>query len=320
MSEPERAELPNAAVPSDLGFGGALSRGGRRRLLQRDGDFSARRVGLRFAESVGVYNYLLTASWPKFLGLVALTYFGTNALFATGYLALGAEALKGGTGTTTAGRFVDAFFFSVHTLATIGYGNIVPNSVGANVLDAFEALAGLLGAAAVAGVVFARISRPRAGVVFSSVATIAPYHGGKALMFRLANARRNELIQVAAVVNISLLKPDGSSREFSQLTLERADVVFMPTAWTVVHPIVATSPLFGLDQKALTARAPEMFVLLTAVEEVFGQTVHTRTSYAGDEFVWGASFANIYETDEAGIVTKVDVSRISEVERVPLPV
>ncbi len=318
MTEPEPVEAPKSA-PSDLGFGGALSRGGRRRLLQRGGEFSTRRVGLRFIESVGVYNYLLTATWPKFLGLVGLAYFGINALFATGYVALGPEALKGGAGTTLAGRFTDAFFFSVHTLATIGYGNVVPNSFGANVLDAFEALTGLLGAAAVAGVVFARISRPHAGVLFSSVATIAPYQGGRALMFRLANARRNELIQVAAVVNISLLKADGN-REFTQLALERNDVVFMPTTWTVVRPIIASSPLFGLDQEALLARAPEMFVLLTAVEEVFGQTVHTRTSYAGDEFVWGARFANISETDEAGVVTKVDVGRISEVEPAPLPV
>ncbi len=320
MTEPERVETPKAGPPADLGFGGALSRGGRRRLLQRGGEFSARRVGLRFFESVGIYNYLLTTTWPKFLGLVGLAYVGINALFAVGYLALGADALKGGTGTTMAGRFVDAFFFSVHTLATIGYGNIVPSSFGANVLDAVEALTGLLGAAAVAGVVFARISRPHAGVVFSTVATIAPYHGGKALMFRLANARRNELIRVAAVVNISLLKPDGASREFTPLTLERNDVVFMPTSWTVVHPITASSPLFGLDHQGFLDRAPELFVLLTAVEEVFGQTVHTRTSYAGNEFVWGARFANISETDEAGVVTKVDVSRISEVEPVPLPV
>ena len=136
----------------------------------------------------------------------------------------------------------------------------------------------------------------------------------------MANARRTELIQVRAVVNLSLLKPDGSSREFKQLTLERNDVVFMPTSWTVVHPIGPESPLYGLDREALMARAPELFVLLTAVEEVFGQTVHTRTSYAGDEFVWGARFANIYQTDDAGVVTKVDVSRISEVEPVPLPV
>lgn len=305
--------------PSDLGFGGALSRSGRSRLLRRNGSFSTRRVGLRFAESVGVYSYLLTTSWPKFLALVALAYFGTNALFAAGYVALGPDALRGGTGTTAAGRLVDAFFFSVHTLATIGYGNIVPNSLAANLLDAIEALTGLLGVAAAAGVVFARISRPRAGVVFSSVAAIAPYRGGKALMFRVANARRSELIQVQAVVNFSLLKTDGSSREFKQLTLERNDVVFMPTSWTVVHPIDSASPLYSLDRETLIARAPEMFVLLTAVEEVFSQIVHARASYAGDEFVWGARFANINETDEAGVVIKVDVSRLSDVEPVPLP-
>ena len=122
------------------------------------------------------------------------------------------------------------------------------------------------------------------------------------------------------MVNISRLKADGSGRDFKPLSLERNDVVFMPTTLTIVHPITSESPFFGWDAGGLAARAPELFVLLTAVEEVFGQTVPTRISYPGDEIVRGARFANVSETDQSGVVTKVDVSRISESERVPLPV
>lgn len=235
------------------------------------------------------------------------------------YVSLGPDALRGGTATAVAGRLEDAFFFSVHTLATIGYGNIVPATVAANVLDAIEALVGLLGVAIVAGIGFARVSRPVAGVKFSEVAVVAPYRGGTALMFRLANARRNELIQVKVDVNLSLLKPDGT-RAFHALDLERKDVVFMPTSWTVVHPIGKTSPLYGIDREAFATRRPEVFVLLTATEEVFSQVVHARFSYAGSEIHWGARFTPILQYDDEGIVGRVDVGRLSEIEPVPLPV
>jgi inward rectifier potassium channel len=315
--EPQPAPT-SAEAPRDLGFGGALSRSGRVRLLRRDGTFTPRRVGLGFVESFGLYHYLLTTNWTHFLFWVSCGFVAVNALFAVAFVSLGPGALQGATAESAGGRFFEAFFFSIHTFTTIGYGNIVPRSVGANVVDAVEALVGLIGAAILAGMVFARVSRPRAGVVFSDWAVVAPYQGRAGLMFRLANTRRNELIQVNVVVNLSLLRPDGT-RAFSQLPLERASVDFMPTSWTVVHPIDETSPIFGLGREQLTERAPELFALLTATEEVFSQAVHTRISYAGPEIVWGAKFANILSYDEAGTVTSVDVSRLSDIEPAPLP-
>lgn len=317
MTEPIRSE-PQPDGPKDLGFGGALARGGKVRLLRRDGAFTPRRVGLGFVESFGLYHYLLTTRWSHFLLWVAVAFVAVNALFASVYTALGPGALQGVSATSLGGRFAEAFFFSVHTFTTIGYGNIVPASIGANVVDAAEALAGLIGAAILAGVVFARVSRPRAGVVFSDWAVVAPYRDGTGLMFRLANTRRNELIQVHVVVNLSLMREDGT-RAFTQLSLERTSVDFLPTSWTVVHPIDTHSPMYGLSPEEFARRAPELFVLLTATEEVFSQSVHTRISYAGPEIVWGARFTNILEYDEAGVVRSVDVSRLSETEPIALP-
>lgn len=313
MTEPRPGSKTPEAPPKDLGFGGALARGGRGRLLRRDGTFTPRRVGLGFVESFGLYHYLITTRWPSFLFWMAAAFVAVNAGFAGLYLALGPAALQGLTAVSGAERFLQAFFFSVHTFTTIGYGNVVPASVAANVVDALEALVGLLGAAILAGLAFARVSRPRAGVMFSDTAVIGPYRDRTALMFRLANTRRNELIQVQVMVNLALVLPDGT-RAFTPLALERPSVDFMPTSWTVVHPIDENSPLAGLDREALAARAPELFVLLTATEEVFSQTVHTRTSYAGPEIVWGARFTSILQYDDAGAVARVDVSRLSETE------
>jgi len=319
MTAPDPRPVDSEAKPPrDLGFGTALGRSGQRRLMNRDGSFTSRRVGLGIFDSIAVYHYLLNITWPRFFGWVAVGFLGLNAVFAVAFVAAGPGALQGLVATDGWSRLLGSFFFSVHTLATIGYGNVVPATVTANLLVTLEALLGLLGAAIVAGVGFARISRPHAGLVFSDVAVVAPYRGGIALMFRLANARRTELIQVEARVNLALDR--AGTRHFHRLRLERDDVVFLPTTWTVVHPIDADSPLHGLSPEEFRSARPELYVLMTATEEDFSEVVHARTSYAGDEFVWGARFANVLEQEADGLVAKADIGRLGEIERVPLPV
>ena len=320
MSAPP-PRVPERASPEerrDLGFGSVLSGSTAPRLLNRDGSFTARREGLGIFDSIALYHHLVTISWPRFLGWVAVLYLGANMLFGLAYFALGPGSLEGATGSGLLARLAAAFFFSVHTLATIGYGNVSPASLGANLLVTLEALVGLLGFAVVAGVAFARVSRPVAGLVFSDLAVIAPYRGGRGLMFRVANARRTELFRVSANVTFSYRGPDGS-RAFHQLDLERDSVVFLPTAWTVVHPIDESSPLSRLTVEDLRNSAPEMIAVLTATEEDFSQTVHARGSWAGNEIVAGARFANIHRRSKDGIITSVDVSRLSQIEPAPLP-
>jgi inward rectifier potassium channel len=319
-------ERPTAAVPTtqdpnlDLGFGAVVARESRQRLLNRDGTFNVRREGLRYWESLSAYHHLLTITWPKFLSYVAVSYAVTNAIFALFYVAAGAHALTGFGNQRMPLRYVEAFFFSVQTLSTIGYGNISPANYAANVLVAVESLVGLLGFSLVAGIVFARFSRPMAQIVFSRFAIIAPYRDITAFMFRLVNQKKNEIVELRSTVMMTRRKKDGTSleREFLPLKLERDRVVFFPLTWTVVHPIDQSSPLWGWKEEDLRSCAVEFLVLLNGFDETFSQNVHTRSSYTTDEVVWGAKFKNVFnEPDERGTIS-IDIRKLHEIERVAL--
>jgi inward rectifier potassium channel len=311
----------SAADPNaDLGFGSVVARESRKRLLNRDGTFNVRREGLRFWESISAYHYFLTISWSKFLGFVIGVYLALNALFATAYVLCGEDALTGFTGLTVGQRFTQAFFFSVQTLGTIGYGATTPQNLAANFVVTAEALVGLLGFAVAAGIVFARFSRPMAQILFSQSAIIAPYRDINAFMFRVVNQRRSQLVELQAKVLLARRKTDGNAgdREFLTLKLERDRVTFFPLTWTVVHPIDETSPLFGMTEEDLGECDSEFLVLLNGFDETFSQTVHTRTSYQPDEVVWGARFRSIFNpVDPDGTIT-VDIRKLHELDRVPL--
>jgi inward rectifier potassium channel len=317
----ERVSAPPPAgdINADLGFGSVVTRESRRRLLNRDGSFNVKREGLRFWESLSFYHYLLTISWTKFLLIVTAMFLGTNTIFALLYLATGNGSLMRASGTPTLGRFGDAFFFSVETLATIGYGHIAPISLAANVIMTIESLIGLLAFAAVAGFVFARFARPTAEIIFSKCALIAPYRGGRAFMFRIVNQRSNQLVNLEARVLLSRRKRDGATRidrEFLQLKLERDSVVFFPLAWTIVHPIDDESPLRDWSAADLKDCDAEFFVLLNGFEETFSQNVHTRSSYKISEIVWGARFQSMFNPpDEDGEIS-VDIRKLHDFERV----
>lgn len=314
-------ERSPAARPSqdinDLGFGAVVARESRRRLLNRDGSFNVRRTGLRFWESLSAYHYFLTISWPRFLTWVVAGCVVANALFALVYVLLGPNALAGAEHLDVWHRYLKAFFFSVHTLATIGYGNVYPATLGADIVVTVEALAGLLGFAVIAGLVFARFARPTACIVFSRNAIVAPYRlTGTAFMFRIVNKRSSQLVDLEAKVLLSRRKKDGGAteREFVPLKLERERVVFFPLAWTIVHPIDEKSPLFGWTEADLDAADAEFLVLLNGFDETFSQTVHTRSSYAATEVVWGARFASMFNPVEEDGVLSVDIRKVHNID------
>ena len=314
MTAFEPRPAPQQDINLDLGFGSVVARESRERLLNRDGTFNVRRAGLGVWQSHSAYHYFLTITWPRFLGYVGMAYVFTNAIFAVLYVAAGAHALTSFEGETTRFRFVDAFFFSVHTLATIGYGNIAPANNAANVLVTVESLIGLLGFSIVAGIVFARFARPTAHIIFSDRALIAPYGDKTAFMFRIVNQRSNQLVELEAKVLLARRKRDGRSRtdrEFIPLKLERDRVVFFPLAWTIVHPIDDFSPLRGMSKDELSSRDAEFLILLNGFDETFSPTVHTRSSYTGDEIVCGAKFRTMFVTDDDGEVA-VDIRKLHE--------
>jgi inward rectifier potassium channel len=285
----------------DLGFGSVVSRDSRQRLLNRDGSFNVERRGLGLLASLSPYHFLLTMSWWRFFFLGISSYVVANTLFAFAYMACGSNALTTSTPGIEEHAFLRAFFFSVETLSTIGYGNIVPIGIAANVVVTIEAVVGLTGFAIVTGLLFARFSRPTAKVLFSSHAVVAPYQNVTALEFRVANARSNELIEVSAKVIVSRFEQvDGvHTRRYYPLALERDGVVFLPLTWTVVHPIDEQSPLAGETPQSLRDSGAEVLVLLKAFDETFSTIVQTRTSYTFDDVVWGARFANAFMADAA---------------------
>jgi len=302
----------------DLGFGTEVARGTRRRLLNRDGSFNVALEGLDPLSSLSLYHWLLRISWPQFLAFIAVTYISINGLFAVAFLLCGPDALQSSAGYFSNQPFFRAFFFSVDTFATIGYGNIVPVGVVPNVLVTIEALLNIVGVALATGVIFARFSRPSARVIYSRNAVVAPYRGVTALEFRIANARSSQLIDVQVQAILTKIERSGAStvRRFYELELERNRVVFFPLSWTIVHPITPASPMFGLTHSDLLEADAELLVLLIATDETLSQTVHSRSSYEADEIVWGAKFANMLMRSETEGIVGMNLSQIHDIERV----
>jgi inward rectifier potassium channel len=315
----------SASVPSigreeyqDLGFGAEVARGTRQRLLNPDGSFNVIREGLDPFASMSLYHWLLTISWLRFVGFIAGTYVVANAVFAVAFLLCGPDALQSISGSFAGQPFYRAFFFSVDTFATIGYGNIVPVGVAANTLVTIEALLNILGIALATGVIFARFSRPSTKIIYSRNAIVAPYRDMTALEFRIANARSNQLIEVQVQAILTKIERVGGAtvRKFYDLDLERHRVVFFALSWTVVHPIDSNSPMWGLTHKDLVDSDAELLVLLLGTDETVSQSVHSRSSYKADEIVWGAKFANMFLRTESGGIIGMNLSRIHDIEMV----
>lgn len=302
----------------DLGLGTRVSNQAQR-MINRDGSFNVKRRGLPFFQSLSVYHTLIRTTWLNFNLLLVASFLMFNGCFAFLYLAIGFEHLVGAASTSFLGRLSEAFFFSTQTFTTVGYGKISPEGFFANTVATFESMAGWLYFAMAAGLFYGRFSRPHARIIFSKNAIIAPYRGGAAFEFRIANERNNQLIEVEAQVQLSRKESHNGQmkRRFYPLTLERTLVTFFPLTWTVVHPIDESSPLLGVTQESLAESDAEFLILLKAFDDTFSQTVHARSSYKHDEVVVGATFRTIYGTDASG-KTIVELHKIHDIEYVEL--
>ncbi len=314
-TEPETA-LTQKSEFQDLGFGTKLG-AQQARLLNRDGSFNVVRRGLPPLFALNLYQQLIRQSWPRFIITVICFYVSVNFLFSLIYLIIGVDHLVGLDRSTMMNRYWDAFFFSAQTLTTVGYGRISPAGFVTSMTAAFESLAGLMGFALATGLLYARFSRPQARMLFSKNALISPYRGGTALMFRVANGRRNEMIETEIQVALSLAAPDGT-RRFFELPLERRSISFFPLSWTIVHPIDSESPLWGMGPEDFKARG-ELFIQMKSFDDVFSQTLYIRSSYRFEEIVYGAKFTFIFGRNEAGATT-IDLHRLDEFEPAELPI
>jgi inward rectifier potassium channel len=304
----------------DLGLGRRVDQQPTRRLLNRDGSFNVERSGLPFWQSLHLFHSLLKMSWWRFNLTVITAYLAFNALFAGAFWLAGPGAVIGFTATPFSGaRLLECFFFSVQTFSTIGYGGYVPATLTAHGIVTVEAIAGMFFVALATGIVFARFSQPNARLILSKHAIIAPFKGRRALMFRVANRRKSQLLEVeATVVFAHRVAGSAGGRSFHPLKLEREKIMFMPLHWVVVHPIDEDSPLWGMEQGALDNCDAEFLILLKAVDETFSQPVQSRASYGAEDVRWGVKFADIYEQPDDGFL-RVDLSRLSETEPAESP-
>jgi inward rectifier potassium channel len=260
------------------------------RFLSREGRSNLVLLGVERHFYTDVYHSWLRSPWRIAIAALTLLYLAINCIFAAAYLAVG------GVANLRPGDFADAFFFSVQTIATIGYGQMVPVSIAANVLVTIESLVGLLGVAMATGLMFAKFARPTARVLWSNVAVVGPFEGTNALMFRVANQRGNQVVeaQIRVTMLISELTAEGVSiRRNIDLHLRRNVSTVFALSWTVVHPLTPDSPFVTHTLEQLRQGRAEIVASLVGLDDAFNQTIHSRHVWDMDEIRWNARFVDI---------------------------
>jgi inward rectifier potassium channel len=280
------------------------------RAQSRIGAGTERRIAARRRGAADLYHRLLTITWPSFFAAIAVAYVLFNVTFGWLY-----SLQSGAVANAQPGSFADAFFFSVQTMATIGYGDMHPATLYANLLVSAEVLLGLTGFALGTSLMFARFARPTARVVFSRKAVIAPHNGVPTLMFRTANQRHNRILE--AQINVAMLRNEvsaegGVMRRFYDLALARSHTPMFSLTWTVMHGIDEKSPFYGCTPQSLEAGETEIVITLIGIDETFAQTIHARYSYGADDIAWNHRFADILSRLEDG-TRVIDYRRFDDV-------
>jgi len=271
------------------------------RIVQRNGRANVRRVGGRPKRLFqDLFHAVLVAPWLAYIaGLVGLLL-GFNLLFAGLYL-----FQPGSIDGARAGSWQDAFFFSVETFATVGYGVMHPATLFGHVLATAEIICGMLGVALATGLTYAKFTRPKSNVLFSNVATIAVFDGCPTLMFRAANLRANQIVE--AQVRVTLVRPGRTPegydiRRFIDLDLVRKDSPVFALTWTVMHRIDERSPLFGADAAVLAAMDAEIIAVVTGIDETSSSLIHARHSFRHPEIVLDEVFDDVIRHADDGLI------------------
>lgn len=271
------------------------------RVLNRDGTYNIGNPKKKF--NIGdFYHSLIVMDHLPFLITLSFSYFVINIIFGSIYFSLGYGAFENIRIDSSYHRFLDCFFFSVQTLATMG-GEIVAHSYLAHAIVTFQTFLGMLMVGIFTGIFFARISKPKNKIIFSNVAIIAKHDLQKQLFFRIANLRMNQIIEAKVSVTLSM---DVTSlegfrhRHLIDLVLERNQTPVFGVSWTIRHLINDKSPLMGLDLKDLGKANAEIVVIVSGLDNSYGQTINAHYSYIADEIIENAVFEDIIERNTRG--------------------
>lgn len=256
------------------------------------------RIGKRRWHWSDAYHAILTLSWPRFFVLIVGVYLLVNLFFATAFY-----LVPGTIQNTRPNSYLDVFFFSIETLATVGYGVMSPATVYGHVVASTEILLGMLVTAVLTGLLFARFSRPTARVLFSRVVVITTFNGIPTLMLRAGNERNNLILE--ASVSMSLIKKERTTEgetfyRVYDLKLDRERSSAFALSWTVMHRIDENSPFFGKAADDLAAEEATLNVAISGVDETLNDTVHARTSYEPEHMIFGSHFVDILFERESG--------------------
>jgi inward rectifier potassium channel len=315
VTAPDPIPLPTPE-PKDLGLGRVVAQSYRGRFFSKQGASLGHKYGLGPQRTERAILAALNASWLQFIGWFVGALLLLNGIFAMAYRSLGPGALSGTDALGLSDPFLRALSFSVGVFTTTATDGVHAVGATAHWLVILESIVGMLFFVTAGGLVIARLTRPRMSLLFSESAIVAPYEGGRGLMFRMTNARPSELTGVTAQVYLIWYEMfDGvRERNFHKLELERDSVEFFSLHWTVVHPITASSPLRGVTPELLADREAEIVVSVSGHEETFSTRVTSRTSYRYDEVRWDVKFASIFAESPDG-ATAIDVERLSRTER-----
>lgn len=289
------------------------------RLLKSDGSFNVELRGLPWLRSSEIFHQLIKMSWLKFTIMVLLFYLFLNTLFAYIYYLIGVENLTNTSSETPWHQFIDAFFFSSQSITTVGYGRVAPLGIAAGSVAALESFVGLLGFALVTGLLYARFSRPNAKILSSRNMLLSPYHDSTALMFRIANMREAQLVDVEVQVTLkrTVIENDKPVRQFIPLHLVSHRMNMFPLSWTLIHVINESSPLWRKTPEEFLSEDVEVLIYFKGYDETFSNNVHARMSYKASELVAGARFILNFEERPNGSTIHY-LNRLSDYEKVPL--
>ena len=260
-----------------------------------------------------LYHWLLTLNWPKFAAFLFGTYVVLNLFFAVFYC-LGGACVEG----MPAGSFPNAFFFSVETLATVGYGHMYPATVYAHLVATVEIMVGMFGTAVMTGLIFVRFSRPAARLLFSRVLVLSNFDGQPALMLRVANARRQSMVRAEFRLMMARHEPtleDPTMYRFHALPLQINHMVIFPAAITVRHLIDERSPLHGATPEVLAKCGARFMASVECIDKVIQSPVQNERVYSAKDVRFGERFVEIYGDEQDGL-RRVDYSRLHDTEPV----
>jgi len=282
-----------------------------RHIRVRSGQFELVKLNAKKFDLRDTYHLILNLSWPGFAGLVFGIYLLINVAFASLYM-LNPHAVA----EMRHGSFFDAFFFSVETLATVGYGHMYPESFYGHLIAMLEIMVGMFGLAVITGLIFVRFSRPTARIHFSKLAVIAPFDGVPNLMIRVANLRHQAMVEpeFRMILFRNIITAEGDDvRRFRSLNLEFDHLITFPAVITVRHRIDETSPLFGMTPEGFQQQDVRIVASIVGVDTVIVAPVQSFGDYNYEQIEWNRRFVEIYDQNEEGEWT-VDYARIDETE------